>query len=99
MYNLITAPADPSKLFAPVLRKHLPARYAIEAQRAPRYVPVEFCQSWVIWDRVRGRVADGFYAEWVDLVPLCDYYNANPDEGDRDWLGGTWWSGQPSCEW
>jgi hypothetical protein len=97
----MSQPAKPARPFqassasrqpVPLCEHPVPARYRAYASTA-RYVPLRFASGWIIWDRLRGRVADGIYLAWAYVVPLADWYNAHPDDGDRDWLGGTWWSG------
>jgi hypothetical protein len=56
---------------------------------------VRFEGGWVVWDRLRGRVADGIDHAAVLAQQMAAYDNAIPEAGDRDWFGGTSWSTNP----
>ncbi|HEX9413815.1 MAG TPA: hypothetical protein VF916_09965 [Ktedonobacterales bacterium] len=63
-----------------------------EEYGAERFIVIRFAWGWVVWDRFKGRVADGIYTAEAMAREQAAFVNLHPELGDRDWFASTYWS-------
>jgi HNH endonuclease len=51
-----------------------------------RFVPFRFLWGYAVWDNGKHRLADGIYKDPQVAIEQAEFYNEEPEWGDREWV-------------